>query len=145
MYSTRSVGSCFKRTRRSVGQSFSLRATHHRPQVPAPCVSSRGPGGNRTCLAMYSTTAVERVSVCIKRTDEGVARGLRALPLSYGAAVFSSAGGTRTHNHGIRSACTPNRQSVCIQWATRLLAREVGCDLVVARRCFQHRARVSAS
>jgi hypothetical protein len=73
MYSTRSVGSCFKRTRRSVGQSFSLRATHHRPQVPAPCVSSRGPGGNRTCLAMYSTAAVERVSVCIKRTDEVVA------------------------------------------------------------------------
>ena len=66
MYSTRSVGSCFKRTRRSVGQSFSLRATHRRTQVPAPCVSSRGPGGNRTCLTMYSTTAVERVSYVSK-------------------------------------------------------------------------------
>ena len=98
MYSTRSVGSCFKRTRRSVGQSFSLRATHHRPQVPAPCVSSRGPGGNRTCLAMYSTAAVERVSVCIKRTDEVVAREQRRT--ASGALRYATAtctGGTCTH------------------------------------------------
>jgi hypothetical protein len=122
MYSTRPVGSCFKRTRRSVRQSFSLETTCHRPQVPARN-GFRGPGGNRTCLAMYSTTAVECVScpdegcsqrtyevlqqsiggVFCQKTDEVVARGLRALPLSYGAAVVSSAGGNRTHNHGFRS------------------------------------------
>jgi hypothetical protein len=98
MYSTRSVGSCFKRTRRSVGQSFSLRATHRRTQVPAPCVSSRGPGGNRTCLAMYSTTAVERVFICLKRTDEGMAREQRRTAsgaLRY--ATATCAGGTCTH------------------------------------------------
>jgi len=55
MYSTRSVGSCFKRTRRSVGQS------------PGPfCGLSSGPVRNRTWLAMYSTTAVERISYCLQ-------------------------------------------------------------------------------
>src|SRR5205807_820144 len=71
---------------------------HHRPQVQAPYVSSWGPGGNRTCLAMYSTTAVECVSVGINRTDEVVAREQRRTAsgaLRY--ATAACAGGACTH------------------------------------------------
>lgn len=69
---------------------------------------------------MYSTPAVECVSDCLKRTDEGVIRGLYgALPLSYSATLDESRWWDSNPQPPAFKACTPNRQSVCIQWATK--------------------------
>jgi hypothetical protein len=88
MYSTRSVGSCFQGTRRGVGQS------------PGPGGGSHsGPVRNRTCLAMYSTTAVECVSCCLKGPTKLWSETLRCSAICATALCFlGGAGGTRTHN-----------------------------------------------
>ena len=73
-------------------------------RVPARTIASEAgragfePANRLTVLAMYSTTAVEGVSVCIKRTDEGVDRERRRTAsgvLRY--ATATCAGGTCTH------------------------------------------------
>jgi hypothetical protein len=65
---------------------------------------------------MYSTTAVEPVFCCLKKTDEVLARVQRrtasgVLFLHYG----SCAGGIFTRTSGFK--CTPNRQSVDFDFA----------------------------
>src|SRR5208337_1341071 len=73
-------------------------------RVPARTIASEAgragfePANRVTVLTMYSTTAVERISVFIKRTDEGVAREQRRTAsgaLRY--ATATCAGGACTH------------------------------------------------
>lgn len=61
MYSAPAVGSKFKTLDEVVGQSVSQRAIHEWLTGSGPIGCRRGPGGNRTCLAMYSAPAVECV------------------------------------------------------------------------------------
>ena len=80
-------------------------------QGPAPRLSQRGPGGSRTCLAMYSKPAVERVLANRRSCDQ---RRYDALPLSYSAAFLPVAWRDSNPQPSASEACTPNRQSVCV-------------------------------
>ena len=70
----------------------------------------RVPRGTTDGLQSGSRDKFEK---CVKkRIDEVMARDLGALPLSYGAASKSCAGGTRTHDHPGRNGRTPSLQSI---------------------------------
>jgi hypothetical protein len=80
MYSTPAVEPKVQNTRRSCGaERFPGEAAHTRLTGVRPHKKVRGPGGSRTCLAMYSTPAVE---CCSQSSDEGSVRQ-RALPFRH--------------------------------------------------------------
>src|SRR4051794_14430967 len=81
MYSTPAVGPEVQNTRRSCGAERSQRNRASAAHRVRPHTKVRGPGGSRTCLAMYSTPAVE---CCSQSSDEGSARQL-ALPFRHSA------------------------------------------------------------
>lgn len=91
-----------KDTRRGFGAeivpAIRSRASHR----VRPHTDVRGPGGNRTCLAMYSAPAVECV---FTKIDEVLTqRRYGALPLELRPSLsVNRAGGTRTLNHRVVS------------------------------------------
>ena len=125
MYSTRSVGSCFQGTRRSVGQSFSLGRLHHRPQGPAPWFQGAGRESNLLSHVLHHGSRV--CLRCIKRTDEVVARDMTKAAEALRYATAQCAGGTCTHITGLMYS----EPAVGLySMGDEVLAREVGCGLV---------------